>query len=472
MSVPASHAPDDVRRESVLDALRAALGPAVVLAGADVPDRNAADATALPPTRPLAVVRPATTEAVSDALRICHAHGQPVVLQGGLTGLAGAAHPFAGEVALSLERMVGIEAIDPLAGTLTALAGTPLQVVQQAAEEAGFQCGIDLPSRGSAAIGGAVATNAGGLNVLRYGMARRQVLGLEVVLADGTVVRSLHGMVKNNAGYDWTQMFIGSEGTLGVITRVVLALHPRPANLVTALCAIASFEDALVILRRADAALPGGLMAFEAMWADFLAVATDRCGVPNPLSGPAPLTLLVEIAGGPGADGAGRVEALLEELLGDGLIADAVIAKSQDERRRLWALRETPADYRRHMPPSVGFDVSIPLARMSAAVDDLRARMAAGWPTATSVFFGHVADSNLHLITMVPDLDTATKTAIEDTVYRAVASFGGSVSAEHGIGRTKRPYLALTRSEPERMLMGLIKRALDPSGILGPGRVL
>jgi FAD/FMN-containing dehydrogenase len=166
------------------------------------------------------------------------------------------------------------------------------------------------------------------------------------------------------------------------------------------------------------------------------------------------------------------VEALLEGLLEDGSIRDAVVAKSQDERRRLWALRETPAEYRRHMPPSVGFDVSIPLGRMSTAVDDLRARMAAGWPAATSVFFGHVADSNLHLITMVPGLDGATKTAIEDTVYRAVASFGGSVSAEHGIGRTKRPYLALTRTEPERMLMGLIKRALDPAGILGPGRVL
>jgi FAD/FMN-containing dehydrogenase len=298
------------------------------------------------------------------------------------------------------------------------------------------------------------------------------VLGLEVVLADGTIVRSLQGMVKNNAGYDWTQLFIGSEGTLGVITRVVLALHPKPANLVTALCAVGTFEDAIAVLRRTEAALPGGLMAFEAMWADFLAVASGPCGVANPLAGDQALSLLVEVAGGPGADGSARVEALLEGLLEDGSIRDAVVAKSQDERRRLWALRETPAEYRRHMPPSVGFDVSIPLGRMSTAVDDLRARMAAGWPAATSVFFGHVADSNLHLITMVPGLDGATKTAIEDTVYRAVASFGGSVSAEHGIGRTKRPYLALTRTEPERMLMGLIKRALDPAGILGPGRVL
>jgi FAD/FMN-containing dehydrogenase len=456
---------------AVLDALRTELG-AAVLAGSDVPDRNASDATLLPPTRPLAVVRPATTEQVSATLRICHAHGQAVVLQGGMTGLAGAAHPHAGEIALSLERMVGVEAVDGLAGTLTALAGTPLQIVQQAADDAGFQCGIDLPSRGSAAIGGTIATNAGGLNVLRYGMARRQVLGLEVVMADGTVVRSLQGMVKNNAGYDWTQLFIGSEGTLGVITRVVLALHPKPANLVTALCAVGTFEDAIAVLRRTEAALPGGLMAFEAMWADFLAVASGPCGVANPLAGDHPLSLLVEVAGGPGADGTARVETLLEGLLEDGAIRDAVVAKSQDERRRLWALRETPAEYRRHMPPSVGFDVSIPLGRMSAAVDDLRARMAAGWPAATSVFFGHVADSNLHLITMVPGLDGATKTAIEDTVYRAVASFGGSVSAEHGIGRTKRPYLALTRTEPERMLMGLIKRALDPAGILGPGRVL
>ena len=196
--------------------------------GPDIPARNHADASGLAPTPPRALILPQTTEDVSTALRICHAHRQSLVTQGGLTGLAGGAHPQAGEIALSLERMSGIEEIDPASATLTALAGTPLAVIQQAADEAGFLCGIDLGARGTCTIGGNIATNAGGNQVLRYGMARRNTLGLEVVLADGTVVRSLNKMLKNNAGYDWTQLFIGSEGTLGVVTRAVIGLHPKP----------------------------------------------------------------------------------------------------------------------------------------------------------------------------------------------------------------------------------------------------
>jgi FAD/FMN-containing dehydrogenase len=228
---------------NVIDALVAALGSQVRV-GADIPSRNHADASGLPPALPKALLLPQTTEDVSTALRICHEYGQPVVTQGGLTGLAGGAHPQGEEIALSLERMSGVEEIDAASATLTALAGTPLAVVQQAADEAGYLCGIDLGARGTCTIGGNAATNAGGNQVLRYGMTRRNVLGLEVVLADGTVIRSLNKMLKNNAGYDWTQLFIGSEGTLGVITRVVIGLHPKNRGIQTALCAVSSFEDA------------------------------------------------------------------------------------------------------------------------------------------------------------------------------------------------------------------------------------
>ena len=231
--------------------LLAILGPDVVKTGADIPQRNFADQVGLPPQSPAALVLPRSTEQVSKALEICHAHKQAVVTQGGLTGLAGGAHPGEGEVALSLERMVGIEEVDTASNTLTALAGTPLIMIQQAAEDAGLMCGIDLGARGSCSIGGNIATNAGGNQVLRYGMARKNVLGLEVVLADGRIVRSLNKMMKNNAGYDWTQMFIGSEGTLGVVTRVVLMLHARPRNIQTAVLAVDGADEAIQVLRAA-----------------------------------------------------------------------------------------------------------------------------------------------------------------------------------------------------------------------------
>ncbi len=254
----------------VTTALLAALGPDRVRVGDDIPVRNHADASGLKPTPPHALLLPRSTEDVATALRICHEHRHPVVTQGGMTGLAGGAHPQAGEIALSLERMAGVEEVDEASGTLTALAGTPLAVIQKAAEDAGFMCGIDLGARGSCTIGGNIATNAGGNQVLRYGMARRNVLGLEVVLSDGRVVRSLNKMLKNNAGYDWTQLFIGSEGTLGVVTRVVLGLHPRPQGVQTAFCAAEGFPAALAILRALERRFPGRLLVFEGMWREFM----------------------------------------------------------------------------------------------------------------------------------------------------------------------------------------------------------
>lgn len=456
---------------NVIEALVAALGPQVRL-GTNIPARNHADASGLQPVAPLALILPQTTEDVATALRICHEHRQPVVTQGGLTGLAGGAHPQSGEIALSLERMTGVEEIDPASATLTALAGTPLAIVQQAAEDAGFLCGIDLGARGSCTIGGNIATNAGGNQVLRYGMARRNTLGLEAVLADGTVVRSLNKMLKNNAGYDWTQLFIGSEGTLGVITRVVIGLHPKPQGVQTALCAVSSFDDALAVLRRFQQSYPGRLLVFEAMWREFMTVATQICGLSPAFEEDHDLTLLIEADMGEEPAGSEAFSTLLSDFYEQELIKDAVVAQSRADRNRFWAYRETPYEYGRFLPEEIRFDVSVPLDRMTEAVAHLRQEMPRQYPEAVWVVFGHVADSNIHINVAIKDMTSHTKKGVQDLVYDMVSGLGGSISAEHGIGRIKRPYLSRSRTEPELSLMAKLKETLDPEGILNPGRVL
>jgi FAD/FMN-containing dehydrogenase len=458
--------------KTAIEALAAALGPDKVRTGDSIPARNHADASGLPASPPAALLLPRSTEDVAAALKICSEFRQPVVTQGGLTGLAGGAHPRAGEVALSLERMSAVEEIDSASATLTALAGTPLIVVQQAAEAAGFLCGIDLGARGTCTIGGNIATNAGGNQVVRYGVARRNTLGLEAVLADGTIVRSLNKMLKNNAGYDWTQLFIGSEGTLGVVTRVVIGLHGRPQSLQTALCAVASFEDAVVVLRRFQRTHPGRLLAFEAMWREFMRVATGICGLAPPFESEHEVTLLIEADMGDEAAGSEEFEAFLGELYEQELLKDAVVAKSRQDRQRLWSYRETPYEYGRFLPEEVRFDVSIPLAHMTEVVSELRRKIPEQWPDAVHVVFGHVADSNIHVNVAVPDLTEAKYHAIETAMYELVSRVQGSISAEHGIGQIKRPYLHFSRTEPELALMATMKHMLDPAGILNPGRVL
>jgi FAD/FMN-containing dehydrogenase len=360
--------------------------------------------------------------------------------------------------------------VDRSSSTLTALAGTPLQLVQQAADEAGLMCGIDLGARGSCTIGGNVATNAGGNQVLRYGMARKNVLGLEVVLADGTIVRSLNKMMKNNAGYDWTQIFIGSEGTLGIVTRVTLALHPKPVGVQTALVAVDSTADAIEVLRRLERTLPSALLVFEAMWREMYEIATTTIGVAAPLQQGQDLYLLVEAP--TGVAGPAAFETALADLYEAGLVRDAVVAKSQAERAAFWALRESVYEYDRHFSKGVGFDISIPLDRLPEAIDALRRDIPAAFSGAVWVAFGHIADSNIHLQIIPSDLTDAISKSIEQLVYGHTKRLGGSVSAEHGIGRIKRPYLEMTRSAPELALMGTIKNALDPRHILNPGRVL
>ncbi|PWC36495.1 FAD-binding oxidoreductase [Azospirillum sp. TSO35-2] len=457
----------------IVAALQAALGPNGVRIGGDIDARHRRDwMLALPEGgRILAAVYPRDTAQVSTVLRLCHQHCQPVVPQGGLTGLAGGATPVEGCVVLSLERLRAIEDVDTAGATITVQAGVTMQAVQEAADAAGLFYPLDLGGRGSCQVGGNISTNAGGNRVLRYGMARDLVLGLEVVLADGTVVSALNTMLKNNAGYDLKQLFIGSEGTLGVVTRAVLRLHPKPRGVCSALCALAGFDAAVDLLRLAREELGGTLSAFEMMWPDFYRLAGSALSRALPLPHGHEGYVLVESMGTDQQADQERFERFLERAFEAGVVEDAVIARSGDQARALWEVRDTSGAFLRTLWPHVGFDVSIPVARIGAFVETLRGRLAARWGDAvTPVFFGHIADSNVHVCIKVGD-GPQPEEEVEDLVYGTVREFRGSVSAEHGIGLLKKPYLGHSVAPEAVALMRTLKAALDPRGILNPGKV-
>jgi len=460
----------------ILDALRKRLGSAAVLTGEDVPVRNTNDWSPQPAAQPLAVVRPIDPAGVAAAMQICHEFDVAAVPQGGLTGLCGGARPIEGAIALSLERLVGIEEIDPAAGTMTVLAGTPLEVVQRAADEAGFFFPLDLGARGSCAIGGNLSTNAGGNRVIRYGMARDMVLGLEVVLPDGTLVTSLNKMLKNNAGYDLKHLFIGSEGTLGIITRAVLRMHPKPACTMVAMCALHDYTGVLALLAAARRDLGPLLSAFEVMWPDYWEVATEQvAGVRNPFDADPTAYgayVLIEALGTDPAIDVARFESWLERQLEAGQVPNAVIAQSLSDSAALWGVRDACSEFVQVLGPHLSFDVGLPTASMDAYARSCAEQLATQIPGCRSFYYGHIGDGNLHLIAYVPGAAAQPKNEIEAVVYGLVREFHGSVSAEHGIGTLKKPWLAHARSPQEIALMRTLKQALDPKGVLNPGKVV
>ena len=423
------------------------------------------------PCQALAIVRPASTEQVSRALAACHAAGQPVVPMGGLTGLVRGCTAGPHEIGLSLERMHRIESVDPVNRTITLEAGVPLQLVQQEADKHGLLYPVDFGARGSAHIGATVATNAGGNGVIRYGMTRDSVLGLEAVLADGTVISSMNQMIKNNAAYDLKQLFIGTEGTLGIVTRLVLRLREAPRSLQTAMVACSGFGNVVQLLKHMDAALGGSLSAFEVMWNEFFRLVTTppARGTP-PLGQEHPYYVLLEASGGNAERDQARFEEALGEAIESGLVADAVVASSEAQREALWALRDDLEQFFRLGMP-VGFDISLPVSEMEDYVREVLARLEQQWPAYRRFVFGHLGDGNLHIIATGPPNRDA-KLGIERCVYEPLAARNGSISAEHGIGLEKQPWLALSRSEAELALMRRLKAAVDPKNILNPGRVL
>ena len=419
----------------------------------------------------LALVYPRNTAQVSATLRYCNEHGIAVQPQGGMTGLAGGAVPVGPCVVLSMERMRTIKEIDAAAGTITVEAGVVMEAVQKAAEAADLFFPLDLGGRGSCQIGGNVSTNAGGNRVLRYGMARDLVLGIEAVLADGTVIDALRKVIKNNSGYDLRQLFIGSEGTLGVITAVVLRLFPKPRSNCTGICAVNDYAGVLDLLHRARAGFGAQLSAFEVMWPDFYRLGTVELKRKPPLPIGSNAYVLIETLGTDPSGDQDRYETVISEAIEAGVVTDAVVAQSQREATELWAVRDSPGEWSNGIHwPQLGFDVSVPTGEIGVLAEEIGTELRTRWPQLFAVFFGHVADGNLHVSVRMSGHEVP-EVEIEDAVYSIVAKRRGSISAEHGIGSLKIPFLHYSRSEAEMALMRAIKHAMDPKGILNPGKL-
>jgi FAD/FMN-containing dehydrogenase len=417
-----------------------------------------------------ALVMPGSTAETASVLRECHAARQTVVTHGGLTNCVAAVESAPNDVILSTERMTDIVEIDRVGGTAVVEAGAVLQNVQEAMAAEGLYFPLDLGARGSCTIGGNIATNAGGINVLRYGMMRNLVLGLETVLADGTVVSSLNRMLKNNAGYDTKQLFIGSEGSLGIVTRAVLRLYPKPKSRQDALVALESFDKVVALLGRLQTDLAGTLSAFEIMWGDYYHEVTGEGWHRPPLTRDHAFYVVFQSEGSdPDADQA-RFERVLEAAFEEGLIVDAVLPKSASEVREIWNIREDFEAILQYEPQYL-YDVSLPIRDMQTYVDEVYGLLEERLPGSVAFTLGHIADGNLHLF-VCPRKEGDYHDLANRCVYDPLRAYGGSVSAEHGIGVDKIKWLPHSRSPEDIALMHTLKRSLDPNNILNPGRVL
>jgi FAD/FMN-containing dehydrogenase len=422
------------------------------------------------------LLKPDTTDQVARIVGICNETRTPVVPQGGNTGLVGGQIPGSGEVLLSLERINRIRRVSPEENLMIAEAGVVLATAQLAASDVYRLLPLSLAAEGSCTIGGNISTNAGGVHVLRYGMMRDLVLGLEVVLANGNVLNLMNGLRKDNTGYDLKQLFVGAEGTLGVITAAMLKLVPLPSSYVTAIASLSNVAAALAILNDLQGATGGQVSAFELIQRRALDLVLHEIpGTANPLAGQFEWALLIEVSNSAALNATEATELILSQAIERGTIADAVFAKTLRERESLWRLRETIPEAQRKRGISISNDISLPLARLAVFIDLAEAEVRKLLPQALCITFGHAGDGNLHFAILAPGYETilmALRSDIEAAVQECVWRLDGSVSAEHGIGIARREAMRRQKSHQELETMAALKRALDPNNILNPGKLL
>jgi FAD/FMN-containing dehydrogenase len=464
-----------------LQRIRELLGPKGVVDDPQAIEKYVVDWRGLYRGRAALVARPANTAEVAAVVAICAEAGIAIVPQGGNTGLVGGSvpHDHGDEVLLSLARMDRIRAIDPLDYSMTVEAGVILQTIQRAAEDKDRFFPLSLAAEGSCQIGGNLATNAGGIQVLRYGMARDLVLGLEVVLPDGKIWDGLSGLRKDNTGYDLKQLFLGAEGTLGIITAAVLKLFPRPRAIETAFIAVRDPAAGIELLSRARSGTGDAITAFELIDRNILDLVYDNiAGTQDPLAARHDWYVLMEAFG---AEGDGALRAALEGVLAqahaDGLVLDATLAASGSQRQAFWKIREAMADAQKHEGVPIRHDIAVPVSKvpefLARAIPACRAQV----PGARVIAFGHAGDGNVHFNLLQPRggdgrAFQAELPRINRIVHDIVADMNGSISAEHGIGRLRRDELAHYKSPVALVLMRQIKSALDPKNILNPGKVV
>ncbi len=423
------------------------------------------------------VLRPGSTQEVSEILKIANETETPIVPQGGNTGLVGGQIPHNGEVVLSLNRMDKIREVDAVSNTITCEAGVTLQRTREAAAAVDRLYPQLLPSEGSCTIGGNLSTNAGGTAALAHGIARSHALGLEVVLADGRIMNNLNKLKKDNTGYDLRDLFIGAEGTLGVITAAVLRLVPRPKSVETAWAAIPSVQSAVDLLALASERTAGGVTSFEIMAKDGIEIVTRHGGSRNPLATDSPYSVLIELSSQRTEGLRDSLEAILSEGLEKGLVLDATIAESLEQAKTFWKIREQFGEMQGREGGSIKHDVSVPVANIPAFIEEGNAAARKLIPGCRPLPFGHVGDGNIHYNISQPVGADKTEFLkrwddMNDVIYRIVLKYGGSVSAEHGVGIVKRDHLPKIKDPVAYDLMKTLKRTLDPKGILNPGKVL
>lgn len=420
------------------------------------------------------VASPASTEEVSAIVRLCRSHGVPLVPQGGRTGLVGGSVSQPGEVVLSLDRMNRIERLDPVERTAVVQAGVTLETLQAAALEHRLEPGIDLAARGSATIGGMVSTNAGGVMAFRNGVMRHRILGLEAVLADGTIYSDLTRVVKNSAGYDLKHLFIGAEGTLGIVTRVVMKLEPVPRATATALFGLPSVTAALDLIRLALDSVAGQLRAAEALWQPYIQLTASAQDWSEPgFDLDLPVYLLMSLGGAREGELREEFERLFAEIMERFDEATGIVASSQRQEEALWRLREdTDVLYRTHKT-APSYDVSVPLSEIDRYVARIASGLAAVEAGLNPYIFGHLADGNLHIVlNRAGPLPEAMSAAVEQVLYTGLTEIGGSFSAEHGVGSKRIHALAATADPTKLNLMMRVKDTLDSHVLMNPGKVL
>ena len=418
-----------------------------------------------------ALVLPESTNDVAITLKICNDYKQAVVPQGGLSNVVNSATANAQEIAISLERMNAIQQVDNINQFVEVEAGVILENLHEKVRESGFIFPLDLGAKGSCMIGGNIATNAGGLQALRYGVMRNLVLGLEVVLPDGTILNNLNPVLKNNTGYDLKHLFIGSEGTLGIITRAILKLSPEPAFFSTAFIALENFENSRELLNRAKIFFGDKLTSFEILWPAFYRLLTnENSGNKKVMPDNYPLYVLTEIAGAdPGIQS--QMERFLETAFNDNIIVDAVFAQRQEDRKQFWQIREKIDHILVQHNPVFTFDVSLPISEMGQYVSTVDTELKQNFDTVYNYVFGHMGDGNLHLMINCGEENIDAKELVEKIVYAPLQSIYSSVSAEHGIGLAKKKWLSFSRSPQEIAVMKSIKNLVDPNNIMNPGKI-